>query len=312
MDYKAGQFIVVAVDVGDESLHRAYSLSSSPARGEQVAITVKRVADGRVSNHLIDHLRPGHVLHTLPPAGEFNIVDRPSTRHVVLLSAGCGITPCISIARWLLDTAQDVDIDFIHSARGGSEVIMRDELDRLHAQHANFRLARVLRHTERADDLKGPLDRALFDRLLPDLAGRSVFCCGPQGYMDSMRGIAEARGFNMDYFHSETFSPPAYAPADARTDDDATARGTAYALEVPGFATSAHIAPGQTLLEALEGAGVPIVGACRSGVCGSCKCRVVAGDVESTSAATLHADEIAEGYVLACSSTARSDLTVAL
>ncbi len=312
MDYKAGQFIVVAVDVGDESLHRAYSLSSSPARGEQVAITVKRVADGRVSNHLVDHLRPGHVLHTLPPAGEFNIVDRPSTRHVVLLSAGCGITPCISIARWLLDTAQDVDIDFIHSAHSGSEVIMRDELDRLHAQHANFRLARVLRHPERANDFHGPLDRGLFDRLLPDLEGRSVFCCGPQGYMDSMRGIAEARGFNMDYFHCETFSPPAaQGPAGAHAGDD-SACGTAHALEVPGFDTSARIAPGQTLLEALEGAGVPIVGACRSGVCGSCKCRVVAGEVESTSTATLHPDEIAEGYVLACSSTARSDLTVAL
>ena len=309
LDYKAGQFIVVAVDVADEPLHRAYSLSSSPAQAEHVAITVKRVADGRVSNHLLDHLRPGHVLHTLPPAGEFNIVDRPSTRRIVLLSAGCGITPCISITRWLLDTAQDVDIDFIHSARSGTDVIMRDELDRLRAQHANFRLARVLRQTERADDLQGPLDRALFDRLLPDLAGRTLFCCGPQGYMDAARSFAQARGFDMDYFHSENFSAAAaHGPA---ADDDA-ATGAAHALEVPDFGTRTGIAPGQTLLEALEGAGVPIVGACRSGVCGSCKCRVVAGEVDSASTATLHADEIAAGYVLACSSTARSDLTVAL
>jgi NADH oxidoreductase Hcr len=170
----------------------------------------------------------------------------------------------------------------------------------------------VLRQAERADDLAGPLDRALFDRLLPDLGGRTIFCCGPQGYMDAARSFAQARGFDMDYFHCETFSAEATRRVGTPAANDGAATGTAYALEVPDFGRSTGIAPGQTLLEALEGAGVPIVGACRSGVCGSCKCRVVAGEVDSTSTATLHADEIAAGYVLACSSTARSNLTVAL
>jgi len=306
--YKAGQFVVFAVDVDGRQLHRAYSLSSTPSRPENLTITVKRVPGGQVSNHLLDHLRPGHALHAMAPAGDFNVVDRPSTGDVVLLSAGCGITPCLSIARWLLDTNPATRIDFIHSARSGADVIMAAELDRLHAVHANFRLTRVLEQPERTDDFAGLLARPLFDQLLPDLRGRTIFCCGPQPYMDAVRALADARGFDMDYFHCESF-----APADAARGQTPTiASDPRHTVSAPAFAKSGEIASTQSLLEALESAGVPIIGACRSGVCGSCKCRIVAGQVESTSSATLSAEEIDSGYVLACSSRARSDLTVAL
>ena len=308
--YKAGQFVVFTVDVGDRQLHRAYSLSSTPTRPEHVTITVKRVPGGQVSNHLLDHLRPGHALHAMPPAGDFNIVDRPSTGDVVLLSAGCGITPCLSIARWLLDTAPAVRIEFIHSARSGDDVIMAETLDRLHREHANFQLTRVLEQPARAEDLAGPLARPLFDQLLPELDGRTVFTCGPQPYMDAVRSFAEERGFDMRYFHSESFTP---ADAAERGQTSALASSDQrYTVSAPAFGKSGEIASTQSLLEALESAGVPIVGACRSGVCGSCKCQIVEGQVDSTSSATLSADEISSGVVLACSSTARSDLVVAL
>ena len=305
--YKAGQFVVFAVDVGDRQLHRAYSLSSTPTRPEHVTITVKRVPGGQVSNHLLDHLRPGHALHAMPPAGDFNIVDRPSTGDVVLLSAGCGITPCLSIARWLLDTAPAVHIEFIHSARSGADVIMAAELDRLHATHANFRLTRVLEQPARAEDRAGLLARPLFDQLLPELRGRTIFTCGPQPYMDAVRSFADQRGFDMSYFHSESF-----AASELRAVETNASPSQSYTLSAPAFGKSAEIASTQSLLEALEGAGVPIVGACRSGVCGSCRCRIVDGQVESTSSATLSAEEISSGVVLACSSRARSDLVVAL
>ena len=306
--YKAGQFVVFAVDVDGRQLHRAYSLSSTPTRPENLTITVKRVPGGLVSNHLLDHLRPGHALAAMAPAGDFNVVDCPSTERIALLSAGCGITPCLSIARWLLDTSPATSIDFIHSARSGSDVIMAAELDRLHFEHANFRLTRVLEQPVRVSDRTGPLDRTLFATLLPELHGRTLFCCGPQPYMDAVRSFADARGFDMRYFHCESFAATnASSAVETRAD-----AGQSYTLSAPAFAKSAPIASTQNLLAALEGAGVPIIGACRSGVCGSCKCRVVSGEVTTTSSATLSAEEIDSGYVLACSSTARSDLVVAL
>ena len=307
LNFKAGQFVIFQVGVADEVLHRAYSLSSSPNHAEKVSIAVKRVAGGKVSNHLLDHLQPGHMLRALPPAGEFNIVDRPSTEHILLFSAGCGITPCMAIARWLLESMPSADIHFIHSAYSGTEVIMADELDRLHREHRNFRLSRILETPARTEDFTGPIDAALFEQLIPDLVGRTIFTCGPAGYMNAVQSFAEARGFAMRYFHRESFSP-----ADSTATNDAGITGERYTLHAPSFGKQAEIHSQQTLLEALEGAGLPIIGACRSGVCGACKCQVISGETDSTSVATLTEAEVSAGFVLACSSKARSDLVLAI
>ena len=307
LNFKAGQFVVFQVDVADETLHRAYSLSSSPNHAEKVSIAVKRVVGGKVSNHLLDHLQPGHMLRALPPAGEFNIIDRPSTEHILLFSAGCGITPCMAIARWLLESAPAASIEFIHSAYAGAEVIMADELDRLQREHPNFHLQRILETPARAEDFTGPITAELFEQLVPEISGRTIFTCGPAGYMNALQSFAEARGFDMRYFHRESFSPAETAVA-----NDATLAAERYTLYAPNFGKQSEIHAQQTLLEALESAGLPIIGACRSGVCGSCKCQVISGDTDSTSVATLSEAEVSAGFVLACSSKARSDLVIAL
>ena len=307
LNFKAGQFVVFQVDVANEVLHRAYSLSSSPNHGEKVSIAVKRIPGGKVSNHLLDHLQPGHVLRALPPAGEFNIIDQPSTEHILLFSAGCGITPCMAIARWLLESRPTANIRFIHSAYSGAEVIMSAELDRLQCEHQNFQLNRILETPARAQDRTGPIDSALFNELVPDIDDRTIFTCGPSGYMNAIRTFAEARGFDMRYFHRENFSP-----ADTVADNDPDASKNHYALNAPRFGKQTTIDSQQTLLEALESAGLPIIGACRSGICGACKCQVTSGETASTSVATLTEAEINAGFVLACSSKARSDLVVAL
>ena len=230
LNFKAGQFVVFQVDVADEVLHRAYSLSSSPNHGEKVSIAVKRIPGGKVSNHLLDHLQPGHVLRALPPAGEFNIIDQPSTEHILLFSAGCGITPCMAIARWLLESRPTANIRFIHSAYSGAEVIMSAELDRLQCEHQNFQLNRILETPARAQDRTGPIDSALFNELVPDIDDRTIFTCGPSGYMNAIRTFAEARGFDMRYFHRENFSP-----ADTVADNDPDASKNHYALNAPRF-----------------------------------------------------------------------------
>ncbi len=306
-DYQAGQFITFEVDVADELLHRAYSLSSSPAQPETVSITVKRVDQGRVSNFLLDNLQPGHALKALAPAGEFTLQHCRATPKLVLMAAGSGITPCLSIARWLLDTAQQVEIQFIYSARSVADVIMADTLDQLAATHDNFQLQRLLDQCDspRDGDYQGPLKAELFAQLVPELAGRTLFSCGPEGYMAALRELAQARGMDMALFHQESFAPAELAVEVA---DDAAQ----YQLKALQSGITAVARAGETLLTVLEAAGVPVVGACRAGVCGSCKCQLAAGDVASSSQATLTEAEIAAGYVLACSSTVQSDLAIAL
>ncbi|WP_210397531.1 hybrid-cluster NAD(P)-dependent oxidoreductase [Motiliproteus sediminis] len=303
--YKAGQFITFEVEVADQKLHRAYSLSSSPCQPDQVAITVKRVPGGKVSNHLLDHLRPGHMLPGMAPAGEFNALDCPRTDKVLLFSAGSGITPCISIARWLLANGPGCEIDFVYSARNADQVIMAAELDRLAAQDERFRLHRVLGQPAREGDLQGRLDRALFDRIVTEVAGKTLFTCGPESYMAAVVEFAHARGMPAELIHQESFVP-------ASANDAGASSGAQFQLQAPRFGKTVTVTDGQTLLEAMESAGLPVIGACRSGVCGSCKCQLLAGEVEASSTATLTEDEIVAGYRLACSSTIRSDLVVEL
>jgi len=306
-EYQAGQFITFEVDIADELLHRAYSISSSPAQPQTVSITVKRVDQGRVSNFLLDNLQPGHALKALPPAGEFTLQQCRATPKLVLMAAGSGITPCLSIARWLLDTEQQVSIQFIYSARSEADVIMAAELDRLAVAHDNFQLQRLLDQCEgpRDGDYQGPLNAELFAQLVPELAGRTLFSCGPEGYMTALRELAQGREFDMNFFHQESFVP---AEIVAEVAEDAAQ----YQLKALQSGITAAVSAGESLLSALEAAGVPVTGACRAGVCGSCKCQLTAGDVDSSSQATLTEAEIAAGYVLACSSTVQSDLAVAL
>ena len=303
-EYKAGQFLTFEVDVAGELEYRAYSLSSTPSKPESVAVTIKRVPGGKVSNYLMDHLQAGIALPAMAPAGEFTLQDNQTTPELLLMSAGSGITPCMSMARWLLDTKQQVNIHFIYSARSAADVIMADTLNTLNEQHDNFRLTRILETTDNANDLQGMLDLAMFEKLVPERNGRTIFTCGPAPYMQAVELIAEQSGLDMNLFHKESFVP-------ADNDDTSDESTVTYQVVAPQYGKSFTVADNQSLLDALEAAGVPVIGACRSGMCGSCKCKVT-GEVESTSQATLTAEQIAQGYVLSCSSKAYSDLVVEL
>lgn len=304
-EYKAGQFLTFEVDIAGELEYRAYSLSSTPSQPESVAVTIKRVPGGKVSNYLLDHLQAGIALPAMAPAGEFTLQDNPTTPELLLMSAGSGITPCMSMARWLLDTEQQVNIHFIYSARSEDDVIMADTLSALYEQYDNFRLTRILEQTDNAADVQGMLDLSIFKKLIPDPHGRTIFTCGPAPYMQAVELLAKQSGFDMTLFHKESFIPA------ANNDETGSTSAVNYQAVAPQYGKSFEIAENQSLLDSLEAAGVPVIGACRSGVCGSCKCKVT-GEVETTSQATLTAEQIAQGYVLSCSAKAYSDLVVEL
>lgn len=299
--YRPGQFILIGVEIDGKKHCRAYSLCSSPSRPDKLAITVKRVPGGLVSNWLLDHLQPGQLVTAGAPAGEFYLQTEAVPQEVVLLSSGCGITPMLSMSQWLLDNNQRTTIRFIHSARDLDNVIFREELLSLASRFENFHLELVL---SRSGTNPSRLTQARLAELVPDSHGAQAYLCGPQDYMDQAAGWLLEMGFSADQIFKEDFSPTA-ALSCAVTD-------VHYHLEVPAFGKATTINESETLLDAMEREGLPIIGACRTGVCGSCKCKVTAGQVISTSESTLTAEEIAAGYVLACSTRAKSDLSVDL
>jgi len=256
-------------------------------------------------------------LRALAPSGQFHLPDT-LPRNLLLLSGGSGITPMLSISRTLLDLHADCQIHFVHSARHAGDLIARQQLVHWAQRHPNFHLTLLLEQA--ASDLpciEGRLSAELLATLTAPLSDYAIFLCGPGGYMSAVKSLLGEPAYQNIALYQEDFSP---STSPATSTDSPTPSATAdvglsapgFSLSVPAFGHQSHIGADETLLAALEREGLPIIGACRSGVCGSCKCKLEQGEVESGPQLALSAEQIAEGYVLACASTPRSNLQVTL
>ena len=319
--YLPGQFLLLTVTLAGRQLSRAYSLSSAPTRPHSLAITVKRVAGGEVSNYLLDTLQPGMMVSAQPPQGHFHLPDALPAQ-LLLLCAGSGITPMLSITRSLRDLGLKNPIHFVYSARHESDVIFRDELLARAKEDPDFHLTLLLESASSTLTLpqhqlasirlaSGRLDADLLAETTAGLNDYQIFLCGPSGYIDAVHGLLDTPRYVGVPLHEERFSPSAN-PIASDSDSLTETRSSDFALSVPAFGTQTTIGATETLLDVLEREGLPIIGACRAGVCGSCKCKVESGEVQSSSTMALTPEQVAEGYVLACSSQARSDVQLTI
>ncbi len=303
-DFKPGQFASLGFALADRTEYRAYSISSLPKRN-QLQFTVKRVDNGVVSNYVLDNLEVGERVTVLKPVGSFNSIDCKPKAKVVMVSAGCGITPVTSMVKQWLDSNQEIDIDFIHMARSRENTIYFEQLESLASQYSNFHLKLLLKDNTGTEYPQGRLNKEWLTQLSPDITQRSVYLCGPVSFMKDINSYLQEMDFDLAHFFEESFTPDV---AIAETNE---ASGTV-AITVPTFGAEVEADKGSMLIDALEKAGVPVIAACRSGMCGSCKCKVKVGEIERTSVETLSDDDIEQGFVLACSCRVNSDVEVSL
>ncbi|MFN8644676.1 MAG: ferredoxin--NADP reductase [Candidatus Binatia bacterium] len=303
--YEAGQHLTVIVTVGDETLRRCYSFSTSPLAGGRPAITVRRVADGRVSSHLHANVRAGAVLRAAPPSGAFTLpaVGR-GERRFALVAGGVGITPLIALAETALRRDPAAEVDLLCGHRSEEEIVFRARLEAL--QRAFGPRLRVRIALDEAGPgwtgLRGGLDGA---RVL-EAVGASAdayYVCGPEPMMDGITAALAGAGVEPARIRLERFAYAAPAAATAPT----TARAMVFAKS--GRRVVAE--PGQTILEAATRAGVALPSSCTMGGCGACKVKKAAGTVVSAEPNCLSERERAEGYVLTCCSYADDGLVVA-
>lgn len=330
-----GQFVTLELNINGETVQRCYSISSSPTRSHTLEITVKRVAApadqphlpaGLVSNWLHDHVTVGSQLKLKGAAlGQFTCAPQPP-RKVLMISAGSGITPMISMLRWLYDTASNCDVIFLHSARTPHDIVLRHELEWMTARQSNFRLAITVTQPELGQPwygFTGRLNEAMLNTIAPDFRERSVYVCGSNGFMDATKTLLSQLSFPMEHYHAESFggAKPRQAKAKATATPAAVPVATPVAARetslspdsfspdsdiepIVVFANSAKEAPqeaGLSILELAEQEGVKIRSSCRQGVCGACRVRKQAGDVQyEADPAGLDADDRAAGYILPC------------
>ena len=327
--FRPGQFVTIEPRIDGRTVPRCYSISSPPSRPYAFSITVKRVPGGLVSNWLHDQLREGDTLTVSGPQGDFNLIDRPA-RRMLMLSGGSGITPVMSMARWLHDTAADVDLHFVHAARSPEDIIYRGELEQLCGASERFRLSLVCESEGEVgwSGYRGRLDADMLQQMVPDLRERTVFTCGPEPFMEAVRDVLGGLAFPAGCYHEESFgggeasSAPAgggdaaaerAAPAESLDDEGdevAVATRTACTVRMARTGLEFACAPSETLLQAAQRNGGWIPCACRMGVCGSCRVAKTAGAVSMSHMGGITTADEEAGYVLACCAYPLGDVEI--
>jgi 3-ketosteroid 9alpha-monooxygenase subunit B len=302
--YRAGQFLTVRVP-GPDGGHaaRCYSLSSSPhdggtaPSGRTITITVKRMPAGHGSNWLCDHVTAGSVLAVLPPAGTFT--PRSLDANFLLFAAGSGITPVMSVLRSAL-AAGTGRVVLIYANHNPESVIFAAELNRLLAAHPH-RLA--VRHwLETGPTGQGRPDADALQALAaPHTGDHEVFVCGPEPFMVHAVTAVTRLGVPAARIHLERFVSPADDPFAAPDELRATVPADGL-LEVDLDGEHHRLAwpAGTRMLDVMLDHGLDAPFSCRQGMCGACTARLEKGEVRMLENDVLDAEDLAEGYILAC------------
>lgn len=285
--YKAGQYALVSIRNSDETL-RAYTLSSTPGLSPFITLTVRRIEGGAGSTWLTRNVKPGDYLWLSEAQGEF-ICENLSADGYLLLAAGCGVTPILSMRRWLAKNRPDADVQMIYNVRSPEDVIFAEEW-------SHYPVTIMAENNATHGIISGRLKREVL-AAIPDVASRTVMTCGPAPYMELVQ--KEVKALGVTQFYQEKFFTPVAAPVNS---------GMKFTTLNPMREFYAPV--GSTLLSALESNSVPVNAACRAGVCGSCKTKVQSGHYAVSSTMTLSEAEIANGFVLACCCHPQGDLVL--
>ena len=313
--FEAGQYVTIEFNIDGNPVDRCYTIASPPTRPETIAITVKRTENGAVSRWLHDGgLAPASVVRIGEPRGEFTLVTHPAPAYL-LLTAGSGITPALSMLRTVYDLGDTCDIVLVHSQRRFSDVPYREELDWMERHIPGLHI-RYLCSDLAADTgghphaVPGRLNPWTLSALVPDATSREVLACGPPSYRATARAAAVEIGCAPDRFHEESFSfePLPAAPTSSAPTLPTSASG--FRVELRHHGVTVECAPDTTILDAAAAAGLTLPSSCAQGLCGTCKSTLISGEVDMQHNGGIRPREIAAGKILLCCSRPTSDLVV--
>ena len=315
-----GQFLNATFWIGGAKMNRSYSIASSPTERDYVELAIRREPRGAVSRHINDLLKVGDKIELGGPVGKFTFTGAEADS-IVLISAGIGITPMMSITRYLTEKKWAGDIFFIYTCSKPADFIFAEESAALQRINPKLHVAVTISRPE-GTDWKGPrgrITKEFIRQAVPDLATRRIHLCGPPSMMDSTKAILAELGVPPELMKTEAFGLSKPAPAAAGTTAKPTTPGTGPLITFSNSNKSAKIhidqkngdsPPEQTILELSEELGIGIEFSCRVGTCGLCKVKMTSGEVDMEVQDSLEPDDKANGIILACQAKPKSDVTV--
>ncbi len=315
-----GQFLNVAFSIGGARMNRSYSISSSPTHREYVELTVRREPRGAVSRHIVDLLKVGDQIEAGGPVGKFTFTGTEADS-IVLISAGVGVTPMMSITRYLTEQSWDGDIFFIFSCHSPADYMFANEIAALQGANPKLHVAVTVSKSEGTDwtGLRGRITTELLTQTVPDLASRRIHLCGPPSMMEATKAMLAELEVPPDQVKTEAFGAVKPAPAAAGTTAKPTAPATGPLVTFSKNNKSAKIhadlqngdsPPKQTILELSEELGIGIEFSCRVGTCGVCKVKMTSGEVDQEVQDALDEDDKKNGIILACQAKPKGEVTV--
>lgn len=305
--YRPGQYLTFDIEANGRSFSRSYTLSSAPSRPDLVAITVKRIGEGSTLLH--DRLRAGSILRASRPLGTFSYSDHPGEKYL-MLAGGIGITPMMSMLRTMSDREELADVVLVYSAHSEADFVFARELNLIAHSSRNLRIVYLCsrsRVPEAQTTRKGRLTSALLSELVSDFRDRQIFSCGPPSYLTETRGIVAHHDLGTDRYHEELFrlERPAAGSSPAPI-----VGGKQFSITFARSQKTVQCGADQFILTAALMSGVNPASACAEGICGTCRTRLISGEVDMQHQGGIRARDIARGDILICCSKPRSDVVI--
>ena len=306
-----GQFLNVSFWIGGAKMIRSYSISSSPTEFDHVDLTIRREPRGAVSRHIVDLLKPGQSIEAAGPVGRFTFAGTEADS-IVLVAGGVGITPMMSITRYLTARGWPGEIFLLYACRSPSDFIFQNELTELPRLNPNLRVAVTMSRSEGTDwkGARGRLTKELFTQTVPNLTSRRIHLCGPAPMMDSTKELLVELGVPPDQIKTESFGATRPSPAPPGTTPKRIPPATGPLVKFLKNHKSSKIREGQTVLELSEELAIGIENSCRIGTCGVCKVKLTSGQVQMAVDDSLQPGEKSAGVILACQAVPVSDIAV--
>jgi len=308
--FRAGQYLSVGLTIGGSVLTRPYSISSSPqwAKEGKYAITVKRVADGFASEEILSKWKAGTELTVSGPEGTFYYEPLRDAKNIVGIAGGSGITPFLSMAYAIRDGIEDFSLTILYGSSREQDILFRKELDEIMSECKKVKVVHILSEEKNSLYEHGFITAELIKKYCRDSC--SIFMCGPAAMYTFVGKELEKLSIERKFIRRELLAAPA-SPAGIEGYPGDTSREYALTVKRYGETLTVPMKSGETVLVALERAGIAAPSHCRSGECGWCRSRLDSGKVfTQPDLDARRAADIKNGYIHPCCTYPLSDLVI--
>lgn len=270
--FKAGQYLTFKLEIGNSVVTRSYSIASSPASAlnGEYQITVKRIADGFVSDYILDNWNVGDEVIAYAPEGNMTYCPLRDAENIVAIAGGSGITPFLSLARAIDQGDEDCTLTLLYGCKTSDEILFKSELDELSQRNEKINVVYVLSHSDEDGYEKGFVGADIIKKYAPK-GNYSIFVCGPGGMYKFLEAELPKFQIERKYIRFEVFS------SGKKVDEEP--KDFNITVINRGNETVIKASSNETVLCAFERAGIEVPARCHTGECGFCRSKLVSGKV---------------------------------